>query len=106
MFYENYDLELVITSVKVVELKYDPDKAKFLIEGFTNGFDIGYEGNTNVKMESANLKLRVGSKTTLWNKVMREVKLKRYTRPYSKPPFDNYIQSPIRLVSKDNSKDT
>ena len=36
---------------------------------------------------------------------MKEVKLKRYAGPFEKILFDNYIQSPIGLVPKDNGKD-
>ena len=48
----------------------------------------------------------IGSKTELWNKVMKEVKLKRYTGPFNKIPYECYIQSPIGLVPKDNGKKT
>ena len=41
----------------------------------------------------------------LWNKVMKEVKAKRYAGPFTKIPFDHYIQSPIGLVPKDGGKD-
>ena len=74
---------------------------------FTNGFSIGYNGPKDVKLTSPNLKFReVGDKITLSNKVMKEVKAKRYARPFEKIPFDNYIQSPIGLVPKDGGKDT
>ena len=36
---------------------------------------------------------------------MKEVKNKRYAGPFKDIPFDNFIQSPIGLVPKDNSKD-
>ena len=36
---------------------------------------------------------------------MKEVKLKRYAGPFKEIPFDNFIQSPIGLVPKDNGKD-
>ena len=36
---------------------------------------------------------------------MKEVKLKRYAGPFKQIPFENYIQSPIGLVPKDNGKD-
>ena len=38
--------------------------------------------------------------TDLWNKVMKEVKLGRYAGPFTKVPYDNYIQSPIGVVPK------
>ena len=37
---------------------------------------------------------------------MKEVKEGRYAGPFSKPPFENYIQSPIGLVPKDGGKST
>ena len=107
-------MENIFTPVNVTELnhlleitKYDKQKAKFLVEGFTNGFDLGYRGpETNIKQESKNLKFTIGNKTELWNKVMKEVKENRYAGPFSEIPFENYIQSPIGLVPKDNGKKT
>ena len=114
LFYENYDLENVITPVDTTALRkllteshYDTEKTNFLINSFEEGFDIGYCGDENVKLTAPNLKFRqVGSKTELWNKVMKEVKLKRYAGLYNAIPFDSYIQSPIGLVPKDNGKNT
>ena len=61
---------------------------------------------TKVKREAPNLKLRVGSKEELWNKVMAEVNLGRYAGPFKQPPFKFYVQSPIGLVPKDKGKKT
>ena len=89
------------------ESKYDRKETEFLIDGFRNGFSLGYEGEENVKISSPNLKFRnVGNQTILWNKVMKEVREKRYAGPFEKIPFDNFIQSPIGLVPKDGGKDT
>ena len=41
----------------------------------------------------------------LWNKVMKEVKAKRYVGPYDEIPYETFIQSPIGLVPKDGGKD-
>ena len=61
----------------VIQSKYDVNKINFLIDGFENGFTLGYNGPDNVKIKSPNLKFRgVGNKTILWNKVMKEAKLK------------------------------
>ena len=60
-----------------------------------------------VKQTVQNLKFwGVGNKTVLWNKVMKEVKLKRYAGPYEEIPYEYYIQSPIGLVPKDGRKQT
>ena len=114
-YYENFNLSNVVTPVNVTRLsellqktQYNKGKAKFLIEEFTSGFSIGYEGSKKIHRVAPNLKLRVGSETELWNKVMKEVKLKRFAGPYpvEKPPFEHFIQSPIGLVPKDNGKAT
>ena len=113
LYFENFDLENVVTPVNVPALKqlldetgYNLEKSKKIIDGFTNGFSLGYSGNENVQRTAPNLKLRIGNPTILWNKVMKEVKNKRYAGPFETIPFDNYIQSPIGLVPKDNGTDT
>ena len=58
------------------------------------------------KRTAPNLKLRIGNKTELWNKVMKEVDLGRYAGPFEDPPFDSFVQSPIGLVPKDKGKKT
>ena len=82
------------------ESEYDRDETRFLIQGFAEGFDIGYCGNKNRQNTSANLPLTVGNKEILWNKIMKEVKEKRVAGPFNTIPFSNYIQSPIGLVPK------
>ena len=111
--FENLDISSIVMPVWVdklenllTESKYNKEKSQFLIDGFKYGFSLGYAGKTNIKIRSPNLKFRgVGNKTNLWNKVMKEVKLKRYAGPFDTIPFKNYIQSPIGLVPKDNGKD-
>ena len=77
------------------------------MNSFRMGFRIGYEGDREVKLTSKNLKFRgIGNERILWNKVMKEVKLKRYAGPFKEIPFEFYIQSPIGLVDKDNGRDT
>ena len=90
-----------------MESNYNKTETEFLIDGFTNGFSIGYEGPSEVNIKSPNLKFReVGDEVMLWNKVMKEVKVGRYAGPFEEIPFDHYIQSPIGLVPKDGGKDT
>ena len=90
----------------LTKTNYDLKKTKFLIEGFKNGFDLGYRGPDVIQQTSKNLKFSIGNKTELWNKVMKEVKCKRYAGPFKNIPFENYIQSPIGLVPKDGRKKT
>ena len=88
------------------ESNYNKEETEFLIDGFRNGFDLGYRGPENIKQSSNNLKFTIGDKIELWNKVMKEVKEKRYAGPFKEIPFENYIQSPIGLVPKDGGKKT
>ena len=109
----NLDWRQIVTPINVDQLKkflddsdYDKKKAAELILGFTSGFDIGYRGPTNRRDLSHNLPLKIGTKTELWNKVMKEVAVKRYAGPSSldQLPFDRFMQSPIGLVPKVNNK--
>lgn len=113
LWYENYDVENIVTPMNVNALKrllketdYDEEKGRFLIDGFSNGFSLGYQGPTDVKILSKNHKLRAGNPTILWNKLMKEVELKRAAGPWTLEnlPFDNYIQSPITLIPKKGSE--
>ena len=83
-----------------------PDKTEFLVNSFKNGFLLGYQGPKVIQRYAPNLKLRVGNETVLWNKVMKEVRERRYAGPFKTPPFQNFIQSPIGLVPKDGGRDT
>ena len=44
--------------------------------------------------------MKVGSRTQLWNKLIKEVRAGHVAGPYDNIPFENYIQSPIGLVPK------
>ena len=90
----------------LLKYRYNRQKTQFLVDGFRNGFNLGYRGPIdNIRRDAPNLKLNVGNKTILWNKVMKEVKLKCFAGPFLRNPYPNYIQSPIGLVPKDNGKD-
>ena len=114
LYHENFDKNNLVTPVKVEilvallsEAQYDEAEIAFLKDGFTNGFDLGYEGPMNLKITAPNLKFRgIGNEKILWNKIMKEVKQQRYAGPFKEPPFDYFIQSPIGLVSKDGGADT
>ena len=92
----------------LAKFDYPKEKIAELYEGFKNGFSLQYEGEKEVRRTSNNLRFMpgVGDKIELWNKVMNEVKEKRYAGPYKEPPFDYFVQSPIGLVPKDGGKKT
>ena len=84
------------------EANYDKKKTEYLVQGFSEGFEIGYDGPTNRRDLAKNLPLSIGTHADIWEKIMKEVKLSRYAGPYEQIPFDTFIQSPIGLVPKDN----
>ena len=107
-YFENFDITNIITPIKagvlnklLKETGYDHKKRDYLVKGFTQGFDIGYRGPLERCDTSRNIPITVGSKVEMWNKVMKEVKLKRYAGPFKEIPFETYMQSPIGLVPKD-----
>ena len=106
-YFENFDLENIHTPVNYLELQillietdYDKTETPFLVDRFRYGFDLEYQGPVHCKSSASNLPLTVGSRIELWNKLMKEVKLKRVAGPFDTIPFENYIQSPIGLVPK------
>ena len=86
------------------ETGYNASKTRKLIQGFSGGFDIGYRGPMNRRDESSNLPFRIGTKLDLWNKVMKEVQAGRYAGPFTKPPGEFFVQSPLGLVPKAGNK--
>ena len=73
LMFENLDVELIKTPVDVDKFQelleksnYDHIETQFLIDGFREGFSIGYAGPENVKITAPNLKFReVGDPITL-----------------------------------------
>ena len=60
----------------LLESGYDTEEREFLVDGFTNGFDLGYRGPMIRKDLSNNLPFRVGDEYDLWEKMMAEVECK------------------------------
>ena len=107
MYFENLDLESIVTPVKtdifinsLKEANYNSQEVEFLENGLCHGFDIQYEGPTERQSVSENILFSVGNKTILWNKIMKEVQLKRVAGPFKDVLFKSFAQSPIGLVPK------
>ena len=89
-WFENPDIQNIITPVDVNKLKdlliksnYPKEKSEFLIEGFSSGFELKYQGQRScLRREAPNLRICIGTLTDLWNKVIKEVKLGRYAGPF------------------------
>ena len=107
--YTNFDLNNIHTPVKVdvlermlISSEFNKEDTTYLIKGFREGFDISYAGPLDRQDTSKNLPLSngIGDEIDLWQKMMKEVKAKRYAGPFLKIPFKNFVQSPIGLVPK------
>ena len=73
------------------ESGYNEEKSDWLIKGFTQGFDIHYNGLTERISIAKNLPFTVGNRTEMWNKIMKEVREKRVAGPYDEVPFTHFI---------------
>ena len=109
--YFNPNLTDIVTPLRVEVLQkllkdsdYDPHETKFLVDGFTQGFDIGYRRPSERQSLSENIPLTVGTKEDLWGKIMKEIKAGRVAGPFDDIPFKNFIQSPVGLVPKAGGK--
>ena len=105
------DLLSIVTPIKhdklrkmLVNCNYPEDKTNFLINSFSQGFDLHYTGEQLRQDFSDNIPLKIGNKTILWNKLMKEIRLGRVAGPFKEVPYDNFMQSPIGLVPKDDNK--
>ena len=114
-YFENFDLSSIITPVNADWLEYllqttnyDSAETKFLVDGFKQGFDIGYQGPQIRQSRSENIPFTpgVGNHTEMWNKIMKEVEAGRVAGPFNEIPFKNFIQSPIGLVPKKGKSKT
>ena len=85
---------------------YDQSDTEFLINGFHNGFSIGYQGPLIRSSQAKNIPFTPGvsSHTEMWNKIMMEIKQGHAAPPFSEIPYENYIQSPTGLVPKKGNK--
>ena len=107
----NWDLESIVTPLNIIkyeqllrESNFDGQETAFLLHGFRCGFNIGYNGPKKRRNLSKNIPFTVGNWEILWGKIMKEVKVGRFAGPFSKPPFEFVVQSPISLVPKVGNK--
>ena len=107
LYYENFNLTELVTPVNVeryrqllIQSNYDADETKFLLDGFTNGFNIYYQGPMKRQSRAKNIPFTIGNSVIMWNKIMKEVRERRVAGPFKNIPYENYIQSPIGLVPK------
>ena len=93
-----------VTPVRVAVLNnllsgYDPSLRKVLVDGFSLGFRIGYIG-TGKSFIASNLRSAVEQPEVLSAKLGKEWTAGRIVGPFSSPPFNLFISSPLGVVPK------
>ena len=78
---------------------YREDDKEFLVDGFKNGFRVGFEGTTNNTVPQ-NLKSALEMPELVTAHIQKELDAGRLAGPFSEPPFENFQCSPIGLVEK------
>ena len=78
---------------------YDPFLKNFLIQGFSYGFHIHYS-NLRSSFESPNLLSAKDLPNIVTDKLHKEIEAGRVAGPFSAPPFDNFVVSPLGIVPK------
>lgn len=82
---------------------YDPCLRDILGFGFTFGFDIGYRGIPNSKLDVKNLSSSLEYPCVVDESLQKEVKAGRIRGPLDKLPFSIFQINPIGLVPKKTS---
>ena len=93
-----------VTPVRVDRLDfllhgYDHDYKRFLIDGFTFGFRLGFMGDER-SLESSNLQSALSQPQVVSAKLEKERAAGRIAGPFSSPPFPYFRCSPLGIVPK------
>ena len=70
-----------------------------LIEGFTFGFDIGFQEKPK-NVICKNLKSASSFAQEVDEKITKKIKLGRIASPFVRPPFHDFVTSPLGVVPK------
>ena len=71
----------------LIETEYDQVETEFVVNGFRNGFPLGYQGNKNRKTTSRNLKFRCGTELILWQKNDERIETWSFRRSFQGDSF-------------------
>ena len=70
-----------------------------MIDGFSFGFRVEFVGTSQLRLAS-NLRSAKDQPEILAAKLEKEWSAGRVVGPFSRPPFDNFISSPLGVVPK------
>jgi hypothetical protein len=79
--------------------KYNSRDRNFLVDGFTEGFKIPFQGHCELKL-CRNLKSATQNLPVLQDKISKEVSYGRAAGPFKYAPFPKFHCSPLGLVPK------
>ena len=79
--------------------RYGSHKSQYLIDGFTNGFKLGFNG-TQQSVLSGNLTSALDNPAVIDKKLDKETAMGRIAGPFLSPPFANFRCSPLGIVPK------
>ena len=79
---------------------YDELLREDLVKGFKFGFELGFVGTTNNNSKVTNLKSSFENAKVVKRKMLKELSEKRFSGPFSTPPYKNFQINPIGLVPK------
>ena len=80
-------------------LHYDEHESTVLLNGFTNGFSLHYDGPHNFRT-SGNHRSALQAQSVVDDKLLKEISFGRIAGPFTKPPFTDFHSSPRGLIPK------
>lgn len=88
-----------ICTLKKLLYNYNEAEAGFLLDGFSNGFSMQYQGPRTSRF-AKNLKSVREHPDIAEKKIVKEILEGRVAGPFLRPPFKDFIVSPIGIVPK------
>ena len=92
------------TPIKVNELDqildgYNTEKRRFLVDGFSQGFTLGYSGPREYSFAN-NSEATIKNSDLVDRKLQKEIELGRIAGPFQHAPFSNFRISPLAIIPK------
>ena len=85
------------------KIEYLESKIEYLVEGFTKGFWVGFEGPRRESLKGNHPSAR-DRPTIVKSKLQKEIDVNRIARPFRVVPLANFVTNPLRLVPKTNEE--
>ena len=96
---ESFENERQLLPGRQLPNQYDTAETAILLEGFSTGFPIHYDGPQGMR-HSSNHQSALQAATIVEQKLRHEIRLGRVAGPFQEIPFPNFQRSPLGLVPK------